>query len=148
MGRISYTVLVAPHDMTDNRIRLDRGYLVDLEVLDIPVEFWCKELVAPAFYPFGSVVILETRLASRVQISRLDLSLCPNLRARWLARRIMLNAGREGIMFKVIIKGYLDLNDDPSNPSSQHSSLSHTPIPVPTNHTVPDPFSPRHNPIP
>jgi hypothetical protein len=29
---------IAPHDMTDKK-----GYLVNIEVLDFPLEFWCKE---------------------------------------------------------------------------------------------------------
>jgi hypothetical protein len=46
-----YTVSIAPHDMTDNRITFDKGYLVNLEVLDFPIEYWFKEFIAPAFYP-------------------------------------------------------------------------------------------------
>jgi hypothetical protein len=36
---VSYVVSLVPHDMTDNRIRLDQGYLVNLEVLDFPIEY-------------------------------------------------------------------------------------------------------------
>jgi hypothetical protein len=39
--------------MIDNRIRLDRGYLVNIEVLDFPIVYWCKELISATFYPFG-----------------------------------------------------------------------------------------------
>jgi hypothetical protein len=50
MEGVNYTISIAPHDMTDNRITLDRGYLVNLEVYDFPIEYWFKELIAPAFY--------------------------------------------------------------------------------------------------
>jgi hypothetical protein len=33
------TVSITPHDMTDNRITLDKGYLVNLEILDFPIEY-------------------------------------------------------------------------------------------------------------
>jgi hypothetical protein len=55
----SYSINLAPHDMTDNCIFLDKGYLVNIEVTDFPIEYWCKEHISAAFYPFGFVVIIE-----------------------------------------------------------------------------------------
>jgi hypothetical protein len=73
----SYTVSVAPHDMTDNRIRLDRGYLVNLKVFDFLVEFWFKEFVVVTFYLFGSVVLIDQISLTGADFS--SLSLCMNL---------------------------------------------------------------------
>jgi hypothetical protein len=65
------------------------------------------------------------------------LSLCLNIRQRWLPRRIMLNAGRIGIIFRVKIKGFIDLNETPSNPSSPESPLISTPIYQPVQPAIP-----------
>jgi hypothetical protein len=40
----------------------------------------------------------------------------------------MLNAGRIGMMFKLRIKGYIDLNNPPSHPPSSGSPSNPTPI--------------------
>jgi hypothetical protein len=125
--------------MTNNRIRLDSGYLVNLEVLDFLVEFWFKEFVAVAFYPFGSVVLIDQISLTSVDFS--SLSLCLNLCHCWLPRKILINARREGIFFRVIIKGFLDLDDAPSQPSSPYSSPpSHSPTPIHSIPTFPIPF--------
>jgi hypothetical protein len=63
------------------------------------VEYWCKELIADAFYPFGSVVIIEQLCLTGYDFSAI--SLCMNIRQAWLPRRILINVGPEGIMFKV-----------------------------------------------
>jgi hypothetical protein len=93
----SFVVSIIPHDMTGNRIRLDQGFLVNLEVLDFPVEYWCKELIAAAFYPFSPVIIIEQLCLTGSNFSAI--SLCLNIRQAWLPRRILINAGPEGIMF-------------------------------------------------
>jgi hypothetical protein len=96
---VSYVVSLLPHDMTDNRICLDQGYLVNLEILDFPMEYWCKELIAAAFYPSGSVVIIEQLCLTGYDFSAI--SLCLNIRQAWLPRCILINVSPEGIMFKV-----------------------------------------------
>lgn len=63
--------------MTNNRIRLDSGYLVNLEVLDFLVEFWFKEFVAVTFYLFGSMVLIDQISLTGADFS--SLSLCMNL---------------------------------------------------------------------
>jgi hypothetical protein len=123
---IHYTVSLAPRDMTDNRITLDKGYLVNLEILDFPIEYWFKDFTAQAFYPFGSVIIIEQLCLTGTDFSAL--SLCLNIRQRWLPRRIMLNASRIGMIFKLRIKGFIDLNDPPSHSTSSGSPS--VPIPV------------------
>jgi hypothetical protein len=35
----SYVVSLAPHDMTDNRISLEKGYLLSIDIMDFPVEY-------------------------------------------------------------------------------------------------------------
>jgi hypothetical protein len=123
---IHYTVSLAPHDMTDNIITLDKGYLVNLEILDLPIEYWFKDFIAQAFYPFGSVIIIEQLCLTGTDFSAL--SLCLNIRQRGLPRCIMLNAGRIGMIFKPRIKGFIDLNDPPSHSTS--SRLPFVPIPI------------------
>jgi hypothetical protein len=55
----SSTVSLAPHNMADNRICLHKGYLVILEVMDFPLEYWSREFIRTAFYPFGPVIMIE-----------------------------------------------------------------------------------------
>jgi hypothetical protein len=125
---VEYVVSLAPHDMTDNRISLDQGFLVNLEVLDFHLEYWCKELIAAAFYPFGSVCLTGTDFSA--------ISLCLNIKQAWLPRRILINAGPEGIMFKIRINGYVNLNTA-SGPPSPLGSIQNIPnpanIPIPAN---------------
>jgi hypothetical protein len=123
---VHYMVSLAPHDMTDNRITLDKGYLVNLGIIDFPIEYWFKDFIAQAFYPFGSVIIIEQLCLAGTDFSAL--SLCLNIRQQWLPRHIMLNAGRIGMMFKLRIKGYIDLNNPPSHPPSSGSPSNPTPI--------------------
>jgi hypothetical protein len=112
--------------MTDNRINLEKGYLVNLEVLDFHIEYWFKEFIATAFYPIGSVVIIEQLCLSGTDFSAL--SLCLNIRERWLPRRVMLNAGQTGIMFRVKTKGFIDLNESPAYPPSSDTPNESTPF--------------------
>jgi hypothetical protein len=88
---ISYTVSIAPHDMTDNRISLEKGYLLNLEVLGFPIEFWRKELIAAAFYPFGSVIVIDQQCLTGTDF--VALSICLNLHEPWLPRKVMLKSG-------------------------------------------------------
>jgi hypothetical protein len=69
----SYSINLAPHDRIDNRICLDKGYLVNIEVTDFPIEYWCKEHISATFYPFGSVVIIERLSLSGGDFSALSL---------------------------------------------------------------------------
>jgi hypothetical protein len=126
-----YTVSLAPHDMTDNKITLDKGYLVNLEILNFPIEY-C--FIAQAFYPFGSVIIIEQLCLTGTDFSAL--SLCLNIRQRWLPWCIMLNAGRIGMIFKLRIKGFIDLNDPPSHSTSSGSPSVLIPVyqPVHSSH--------------
>jgi hypothetical protein len=130
---VDYVVSIVPHDMTDNRIQLDQGFLVNLEVLDFPVEYWCKELIAAAFYPFGLVIIIEQLCLTGSDFSAI--SLCLNIKQAWLPRRILINAGPEGIMLRVRIKGYVNLNNAslPPSPPAPPSPIHH---PMP-NHSDP-----------
>jgi hypothetical protein len=52
----------------------------------------------------------------------------------------LINAGREGIIFRVNIKGFLDLNHTPHHHPTLHLQCLQI--------TVLDPFSPHHNPNP
>jgi hypothetical protein len=61
---VHYTVSIAPHDMMDNRITLDKGYLVNIEILDFPIEYQFKDFIAQAFFPFGLVIIIEQHCLS------------------------------------------------------------------------------------
>jgi hypothetical protein len=94
--------------------------------------------VAAAFYPFGSVVLIDQISLTGADFSSLSLYL--NLRHRWLKCKILINAGREGIIFRVNIKGFLDLNHTPHHHPTLHLQCLQI--------TVLDPFSPHHNPNP
>jgi hypothetical protein len=68
-----------------------------------------------------------------------------SIRVPWLPRRILLTAGRRGIMFRVSIKGYIDLNNSspPQSPSlspppSTSVSSKDTAPSTPTNNLHPD----------
>jgi hypothetical protein len=114
-GDVSYVVSLLPRDMTDNKICLDQGYLVNLEILDFPVEYWCKDIIAATFYPYGSVIIIEQLCLTGFDFSAI--SLCLNIRQARLPRRILINEGPEGILFKVRIKGFINHNNSSQPPS-------------------------------
>jgi hypothetical protein len=84
---VHYIVSLVPHDMTDNRITLDKGYLVffvkkgylvNIEIQDFPIEYWFKDFIPQAFYPFGSVIIIEQLCLMGSDFS--TLSLCLNIK--------------------------------------------------------------------
>jgi hypothetical protein len=130
----SYTICLNPHDMTDNRISLNKGYLVNIEIMDFPLEYWSKDFITAAFYPFGDVIMIEQSSLAGIDFD--SLSLCLNLKEAWLPRRVMLNARTVGTIFQIFIKGFINLNPNQSPPNSLPSTPS-TNISTPSNDPVP-----------
>jgi hypothetical protein len=145
----SYVVSLAPHDMTDNHISLEKGYLLSIDIMDFPVEYWNKEHIASAFHPFGSVIIIEQSCLSGANFS--SLSICLNIKKHWISRRVRISAGREGIIFRLHLKGFINLNPTHLPPHFPPSSVTsppsgdHLPSAQTNNDTLPDfqyPFPP------
>jgi hypothetical protein len=145
----SYVVSLAPHDMTDNHISLEKGYLLSIDIMDFLMEYWNKEHIASAFHPFGSVIIIKQSCLSGADFS--SLSICLNIKGHWISRRVWINAGREGIIFRLHLKGFINPNPThlpphfpPSSVTSPPSS-DHLPSAQTNNDTLPDfqyPFPP------